>query len=84
MRYGIVAEAHDQNDLRVGKLPGDGHYGLRRLRGFRFHCEFALLRLASLWSPSGEELPPRERAIRIAKTKDAIGMKNFDQNPTSE
>jgi hypothetical protein len=38
----------------------------------------------SLWSRSGVELPPKERATSIAKTKDAIGMKNFDQNPTSE
>jgi hypothetical protein len=38
----------------------------------------------SLWSRSGEELLPKERATSRAKTKDAIGMKNFDQNPTSE
>jgi len=84
MWRGILAEANDHNGLRVRKLSGLVIYGLRELQGFQFHCELALLRLASLWSPSGDELPPKERATRIAKTKDAIGMKNFDQNPTSE
>jgi len=84
MRHGTLAQANDQNSLRVSKLASAAIYGLRGLRSFRFHCEFALLRLMSLWSPSGEELPPKERAINTAKTKDAIGMKNFDQNPTSE